>query len=305
MTEQRGVCPTCGNDRLRVLGPLPDSAYFAGTRLQSPIHGGRLLHCTYCRLKFRHPREPASQYDSLYDNAVHTNWDSRQARNDHDLVLACIRHLKPTGGRVLDIGCYSGGLLARLDSRFGRFGVEINRAAAEEARRSAGATVWSGLEEVPPDWRFDVIVLVDVIEHFADPRQVLRMLGVHLATDGVVMITTGDADTPMWKLMRANWWYCFYPEHIAFISEAWIRRCLLTDGWTLRRICRFRYLRLPPLRRLAELLGVIAYGLSPKRYLRAVEAWCRLRGSSRVARAPGCGALADHILVVLGRTPPA
>jgi hypothetical protein len=113
-----------------------------------------------------------------------------------------------------------------------------------------------------------------------------------------VIFTTGDADNPLWNRFGANWWYCFYPEHIAFVSRAWVELALCRYGWEMLHCERFRYRRVGPLRRLLELAFACAYGLLPRVYLyigNLLRRWCGARPISNVA---GNGASADHLLIV-------
>jgi len=114
-------CPDCGLHELRRLGPLPDVAFFAGSRLAQPLPGCELVHCTRCDLRFRHPHLGTATYDKLYDNARADTWSAGPLRVDQRLVQALVQgaaHAPAslTGGapRVLDFGCYAGDLLASL-----------------------------------------------------------------------------------------------------------------------------------------------------------------------------------------------
>ena len=185
-------------------------------------------------------------------------------RPDWDLIIGDIERRLPRGGRVLDFGCYSGGLLALLDSVYERYGVEVNRAAAAVAAESAHAQIWSRADDIPRDMRFDVVVAADVIEHMANPLDTMSTLMTLLTHDGILIVTTGDADNFLWNRFGANWWYCFYPEHVAFVSRAWVELALCRQGWEILHCERFRYRRLGPLRRLLEFAFACAYGLRPK-----------------------------------------
>lgn len=217
-------CPSCGASDPNLLGKLPDSKWFAGMPLTDPILGGHLYRCEQCLLKFRFPLETPTTYQTLYDNAKTNVWSADTERPDWDLITAQVNTLKPEGGRILDFGCYTGGLLSRMGARYERFGIELNREAAHAAQQTTGARVWPTIKEIPANLKFDIIVIADVVEHIPNPNALFELLEPRLAERGVVIVATGDADTPLWNRFGANWWYCFYPEHIAFISMGWAQR---------------------------------------------------------------------------------
>lgn len=301
MKGQLPLCPCCGADDVNLLGRLPNSEWFAGRHLSHPLSGGCLYRCSGCRLKFRYPIETADTYDALYDNAETGTWPTVVSRTDWELILAQIKRLVPNGGNILDFGCYTGGLLSQLDRRYKRFGVEVNRDAARIAERDGGARVWPTIHEIPLEQRFDVIVMSDVVEHVPNPVALFEALSTRMANGGVILVTTGDADAPLWNLFGANWWYCFYPEHIAFISLVWARKTLCTQGWSILRHLRFRHGRLGTFRRLANFALACVYGMAPRTYFRAMTGLKAYTGRASVTSVPGNGVSADHLLLVLCR----
>lgn len=301
MKEQLPLCPCCGAEDTVLLGRLPDSEWFAGKNLSHPLSGGCLYRCSECQLKFRYPVETLDTYSALYDNAETSTWPTETARTDWDLILVQINRLAPKGGRVLDFGCYTGGLLSRLDARYERFGVEVNRDAAHIAEDGIGARVWSTVHEIPVEQRFDVIVMADVVEHVPNPIALFDTLATRMADGGAIIVTTGDADAPLWSLFGANWWYCFYPEHIAFISLAWTRDTLCRRGWSILGHQRFRHGRLGIFRRLTDFALACVYGVAPRMYFLAASYLKARTGRAGVTSVPGNGVSADHLLLVLCR----
>lgn len=290
-------CRCCG-DTARWLGKLPDSRWFAGKRLPVPLAGGGLYRCGQCNLKFRHPILDAAAYQRLYDNAATSTWAAHGARPDWDLIISRLRSLSPHGGDVLDFGCYNGGLLSRLDPSYRRHGIEINRAAAEAAIASSGAMVWNSVNEIPPAKRFSAIIISDVIEHVPDPQALVAQLAGLLTPDGILIVTTGDADNRWWNRFGANWWYCFYPEHISFLSRKWLDY-ISGNGFSILHFENFRYLQVNAARRGAGFLALLAYGLFPRLYLRASGFARRMLHRHSSDSAPGNGVSPDHLLVVI------
>lgn len=294
-------CPSCGNDSLSLLGGLPDARWFAGRQLARTLRGGDLYRCSHCTLKFRYPVLETAFYDEMYDNAGTSTWHMETSRPDWDLISAYINGHKPLGGSVLDFGCYCGGMLARLDQKYQLHGVEINRAAAAIASERTRAMVWPSLQDVPESSLFDVIIATDVVEHVQNPASLIDRLGGLLSEDGVLILTTGDANNDLWSRFGANWWYCFHPEHIAFISRTWIDRMADDLGLSVLQCDTFRYRRLGTIRLLFEIVLTYWYGLLPNLYLQMGNLLKKALGRPEMTSVPGNGVSADHILIVLAR----
>lgn len=290
------LCPDCGHPRLAALGSLPDVPYFAGKALAAPLPGGRLWRCLRCDLRFRWPLLP--DYDSLYDNASVEAWQAGPLRVDQQLVHDRLQQ-SPGPCRLLDFGCYSGGFLARLPPRFEKFGVEVSRAAAAMARERTGAHVVAALEELPAGLRFDAIVTMDVIEHVPSPLRLLERLLQRLAPRGRLLVTTGDGGNPLWRLVGGRWWYCYFPEHIAFISERWLRHQAARLSFRIEAIETFNYLRGAEREVAASWSRWLRYLLRPAHHADKRARFLARHGQDMGV--PGIGLTRDHLLVQIAR----
>ena len=240
-------------------------------------------------------------YDQLYDNAAVATWSSDANRIDWNLVTDYLRKNLPGGGRVLDFGCYSGGLLARLGAGYERHGVEINQAAARIASERADARIWASIDDIPAHLRFDAVIVSDVIEHMRNPLQTIERISSHLTERGMLLLTTGDADNPLWEKFGANWWYCFYPEHISFLSRQWLEFLHDRTGLSILHCENFRYRQPGIAQRLAGVLLAHAYGRFAKPYLQCGRAITKMLGRPGLRSVPGNGVSADHLLIVITR----
>lgn len=167
--------------------------------------------------------DPSGLGETFYDGkaAVYRN-----ARND--VLLSRVRTALPVGGRVLDVGCASGDLLARIGSRAGyRAGVELSPAAAVEASKVADdvANVAVTAELPFPRESFDVIVCADILEHLADPYGALRWVVQWCRPGGAVLISMPNV--AHWharlRLLRGVWRYgpsgLFDRGHLRFFTR--------------------------------------------------------------------------------------
>jgi len=297
--ETQVVCPCCGELAPVLLGTLQDATQFAGMHTATVLRGGKLYRCATCHLKFRFPIEDSNTYNKLYDHGDASNWTGDVPRLDWDLIVQYLGDAGSDRPDVLDFGCNTGELLGRLGSGYRKFGIEINQAAADTAVNEYGVQVWSSIEVMPADKRFDVIVAVDVVEHMPDPELLIRQLVSRLAVGGRLILTTGDADNRWWNRFGANWWYCFHPEHIAFVSRPWLDYVTQRSKLSVIECKRFRYRKLGVLARGIHALFMIFYGVLPSIYLSLRNTGRRLLSRPDVSSVLGNGVSADHLFIVL------
>lgn len=130
--------------------------------------------------------EYSSQYAMLYHS--HWWWRAREA-----LILDFLRKLAPEGGwdRVLDVGCGDGLTLGPL-AQFAQDveGLEVDPSVLSQPIMQR-FRIHTGVldDEFDPEGRFDLITMLDVLEHIQDPVASLQRCRELLAPGGSVLIT--------------------------------------------------------------------------------------------------------------------
>jgi SAM-dependent methyltransferase len=89
-------------------------------------------------------------------------------------------------GRLLELGCGDGRLLAELRGDFDVTGIDISEYAVARARqRLPGAHLLVGdVADCDPEAHFDVVVAFNVLEHLPDPRTLMMRVGEMLSEGG-------------------------------------------------------------------------------------------------------------------------
>lgn len=157
---------------------------------------------------------------------------SRQA--GRALVLA-IEHLLPPAGRVLDFGAGDGDLMALLLERGYRVAGYEPSSTRKAALRSrfAGVEGFEGVVDHLDEGQFDVVLMVEVIEHVLDGEldAVLQRLAAVTKSGGTLIVTTpnnedlalGMSYDPLTNIMFHRWQHVrsFTPATLAALLRRW------------------------------------------------------------------------------------
>lgn len=129
--------------------------------------------------------EYAAAYRDLYER--HWWWRARES-----MLLREIEGHRPAAGwgSILDVGCGDGLFFDRL-ARFGEvWGVESDETLVPAgSRHRARIHLGSFDSGFQPGRRFDLVLMLDVLEHLADPVAALRKAAELLVPGGRVLIT--------------------------------------------------------------------------------------------------------------------
>jgi SAM-dependent methyltransferase len=107
--------------------------------------------------------------------------------------LNALLSYRPSGGRLLEVGCSHGGFLALARcAEFDPTGIELSPWICKFAQKTFGVSVLCGpVEELDlPKSKFDIVALLDVLEHFPDPKKSMAACARTLTQDGVFLIQT-------------------------------------------------------------------------------------------------------------------
>jgi 2-polyprenyl-3-methyl-5-hydroxy-6-metoxy-1,4-benzoquinol methylase len=150
----------------------------------------------------------------------------------------------PKGARVLDVGCGTGRYACFLRDRLGAevVGLEPSTERAEQARSRGIETYSCRFEDMaafalPP---FDVVLLLDVIEHLAAPASALEFAETVLKHEGLVVASVPNVAywTARLRLAAGRWDYeptgLMDATHLRWFTEKTIVEFFARCGFTVR-----------------------------------------------------------------------
>jgi SAM-dependent methyltransferase len=224
-------CVVCGSEQLTLYKEVSDEEYFS-------LPGERFayLECGRC-LSIVLPDPPADRLQEIYPPTYYSYkppsrspiWRLK-SRLDDRTFRKLLARCDGDELSVLDVGGGSGWVLGRLrgiDHRVKRLTVaefgEHGRAAAE-----AGGIEYiaGGIDAVPPDAQYDLVLMLSVIEHVADPARELSEVRKRLAPGGLVLVQTPNVDCWERDVMRTRgyWGALHAPRHWVLFSENGFRQ---------------------------------------------------------------------------------
>jgi len=135
-------------------------------------------------------------YDHGYFHGETSGYSTQGYRNCHpdwSAWLELVQAVKP-GGRLLDLGCaYGLSISSARSAGFEAFGFDISSYALRQEADQRGQLLQSDLHLLPVrSGTADVVLILDVLEHLADPVQGLEEAVRVLAPDGLLVGATPD-----------------------------------------------------------------------------------------------------------------
>jgi SAM-dependent methyltransferase len=164
----------------------------------------------------------------FYENLVDPDYEagrkerSAQARR----ILELLRKHRPRG-RLLDIGAGSGMLVEQaIHMGYEAEGVEPS-AWLQAMALERNLPVRLGTFPLPgASSQYDIVTLIDVVEHVSDPVRLLQDIAGSLSKDGIAIIVTPDVGSVAARMFGWRWWH-FRVAHVGYFNE---RTLLLALG---------------------------------------------------------------------------
>lgn len=195
-----------------------------------------IYRCGDCGFKFCPEVSNAVEfYEEMEDTGYVETEGPRRLQADK-LVQSILKH--KASGRLLDVGAGSGILVSSAnDHGFEAEGVEPSKWLCTQAT-SRGLNIHHGVLPNPTvQGPFDVVTVVDVIEHVDDPVGLMEEVANVMSVDGIGMVVTPDVDSFFAKLLKMKWWH-FRIAHIGYFNTENLTLALENAGLEIIAIRR-------------------------------------------------------------------
>jgi 2-polyprenyl-3-methyl-5-hydroxy-6-metoxy-1,4-benzoquinol methylase len=236
--EQHNTCP---------LGCSSDTRFFASARdleyFTTP-EKFRYDICCDCETVFLvappvdrlHEIYPTSYYSYAHGDEQSGSFEERiKEKLDLRMFRNLLDQVPGDALSVLDVGGGSGWLLTQIRNASDRVvethEVDIDESARASAEKQGHHFHCTPIQDFAPGRRFDVIIMLNLIEHVADPAALLRSMRGILSERGVILVKTPNTDTLDRRLFQHRNWGGFHcPRHWVLFTMPGLRDLALRCG---------------------------------------------------------------------------
>lgn len=181
-------CPLCNSQK--------NTVYYSGVPT--------IFKCKICSFVYQDKNTIILNYEDSYnlDFLNKSEWMYPSRFNAFSDIINRIP-IQTTKNIILDIGCGDGQFLYLCKQKgYDISGVEYDKNLSSYANHKLNNCVLSGAysKSMFPENTFDVVSLIQVLEHIPDPKYVIEIIRYHLKPDGIVIIEVPSVRAPHFLL---------------------------------------------------------------------------------------------------------
>lgn len=197
------------------------------------------VRCRECKSIYLRLPIPSAELGDYYSNYYSdSNMDIPEvAKNSLLKTIKTFENYRSKINTICDIGYGAGTLLSAAEA------LGWKCAGSEFADKSIRLGVEKG-------WRvhkgslgpfdltgpFDVVTMIETLEHVTDPRELVKHAANRLRKGGLIYGTTPNSESLNARMLKDDWSIVSYPEHPTLLSKKAIRHLLTEMGFVEIRI---------------------------------------------------------------------
>lgn len=189
-----------------------------------------LVKCCKCQLVFTNPRPTPDSIGKYYksdDYISHTNTASNAINLAYKIVRKITLRQKYkliekyiSRGDILDFGCGTGHFLNIFKNKGWEIaGVEPDAKARKQAAVLTKENIYSRIDEIDTNSRFEIITAWHVIEHVHELRKTLKLIYHRLVPGGYAFIALPNHNSMDAMKYKEHWAAYDVPRHLYHFSQ--------------------------------------------------------------------------------------
>ncbi len=258
------LCRICGSDavtfwRKRTLSRklVPDDLRITDSRYGVTLELWRCKYCGFIQANGAEIEELFNLYSELDDPTYESGRETRRLQMQWLLKRALRIH--SSAETLLDIGAGTGLMVIEAKAKNLRaVGIEPSHSLVTAGRAQNGLSGSELIQGTIPNsalnsHAFDLVCMIDVIEHVADPVTFLKDAAAALKPGGLCVVVTPDVSSAAAKILGERWWH-FRLAHVGYFDAHSMDLAAQLAGLHIRQ--KFRAKWFFPIKYLAERIAV-------------------------------------------------
>jgi predicted TPR repeat methyltransferase len=226
-------CPCPENNESEILYQAHHNSHEIKVNVECTSHSNEnikhwkptLLKCKKCKLIFSSLVN--TDFEDSYINVIDETYISQIPFKTKTLKLQFkkIRQHLNKNSEVLEIGSYYGVLGNIIKPHVKIYtGLELSKHAAKYSieRYNLNVIVQSLDKFLKNGYKYDVIIMTDVIEHLDDPFNILKLIEKSLKSNGVLILSTFNIASVIPRIMKRKY-YWIIPMHKYYFSNSTLK----------------------------------------------------------------------------------
>jgi SAM-dependent methyltransferase len=180
-----------------------------------------------------------AQRTSHHGSSIKEQWDYSEVKRKYvyEPLLKRIESLTPVG-RLLDIGCSNGSFISTAKYHgWQEYGLELEDSSYQVAKKHEVNVSNQELgKQHFPDNHFSAVTMWQLIEHLANPKEMIREIYRIIKPGGILVVSTPNIKSIAWYLLKEEWGAVEPMVHLNLFNLAGMRRIMQDCGFKTQLI---------------------------------------------------------------------